>query len=163
MRILLAEDERALSGAIATILKHNNYSVDNVFDGQTALEYLETQFYDALILDVMMPKKDGIDDNEIVFTDTNKIAAITEETAGSYALELYADGKTKGMYEDYKYRAKQTEQGTLYIFLDCTREMTTFRSFLQASVLISLGGAAIVFVLVIILSKIALKIGRAHV
>lgn len=157
MRILLAEDERALSGAIATILKHNNYSVDNVFDGQTALEYLETQFYDALILDVMMPKKDGIDDNEIVFTDTNKIAAITEETAGSYALELYADGKTKGMYEDYKYRAKQTEQGTLYIFLDCTREMTTFRSFLQASVLISLGGAAIVFVLVIILSKIALK------
>ena len=37
MRILLAEDEKALSGALATILKHNNYSVDTVYDGQAAL------------------------------------------------------------------------------------------------------------------------------
>lgn len=60
MRILLAEDEKALSGALATILKHNNYSVDTVYDGQAALEYLEAEIYDLLILDIMMPKKDGI-------------------------------------------------------------------------------------------------------
>lgn len=60
MRILLAEDEKALSGALATILKHNNYSVDTVYDGQAALEYLESEIYDLLILDIMMPKKDGI-------------------------------------------------------------------------------------------------------
>ena len=60
MRILLAEDEIALSGALATILKHNNYSVDIVHDGQAALEYLESEIYDLLILDIMMPKKDGI-------------------------------------------------------------------------------------------------------
>ena len=60
MRILLAEDEKALSGALAAILKHNNYSVDAVYDGQAALEYLESEIYDLLILDIMMPKKDGI-------------------------------------------------------------------------------------------------------
>ena len=60
MRILLAEDEKALSGALATILKHNNYSVDTVYDGQVALEYAESEIYDLLILDIMMPKKDGI-------------------------------------------------------------------------------------------------------
>ena len=60
MRILLAEDEIALSGALAAILKHNNYSVDIVHDGQAALEYLESEIYDLLILDIMMPKKDGI-------------------------------------------------------------------------------------------------------
>lgn len=60
MRILLAEDEKALSGALATILKHNNYSVDTVYDGQAALEYLESEIYDLLVLDIMMPKKDGI-------------------------------------------------------------------------------------------------------
>ena len=60
MRILLAEDEKALSSALAAILKHNNYSVDAVYDGQEALEYLESEIYDLLILDIMMPKKDGI-------------------------------------------------------------------------------------------------------
>ena len=60
MRLLLAEDEQALSKALTAILERNNYSVDAVFDGQTALEYLETGIYDGVILDIMMPKKDGI-------------------------------------------------------------------------------------------------------
>lgn len=60
MRILFAEDERALSKALTTILERNNYSVDAVFDGQEALEYLEADNYDCAILDIMMPKMDGI-------------------------------------------------------------------------------------------------------
>ncbi len=60
MRLLLAEDEQALSKALGTILERNRYSVDRVFDGETALEYLETDNYDGVILDVMMPKVDGI-------------------------------------------------------------------------------------------------------
>lgn len=60
MRILLAEDERALSKALKAILERNNYSVDAVYDGQTALDYLEADNYDGVILDIMMPKKDGI-------------------------------------------------------------------------------------------------------
>ena len=60
MRILLAEDEQALSKALTTILERNNYSVDAAYDGQEALEYLEADNYDGVILDIMMPKVDGI-------------------------------------------------------------------------------------------------------
>lgn len=60
MRLLLAEDEKDLSKALVAILKHNNYSVDAVYDGQDALDYLEAENYDAAILDIMMPKLDGI-------------------------------------------------------------------------------------------------------
>ncbi|MBQ1849733.1 MAG: response regulator transcription factor [Lachnospiraceae bacterium] len=61
MRLLLAEDEEELSEALAAVLRHNNYSVDTVFDGQEALDYLEGQEYDGVILDIMMPKKNGIE------------------------------------------------------------------------------------------------------
>lgn len=61
MRLLLAEDEKDLSDALVTVLKHNNYSVDAVYNGQDALDYLtEGDNYDGAILDIMMPKLDGI-------------------------------------------------------------------------------------------------------
>jgi DNA-binding response OmpR family regulator len=60
MRLLLAEDEVELSNAIVTILKHQNYSVDAVYDGLDAYDYLSAQEYDGAILDIMMPKLDGI-------------------------------------------------------------------------------------------------------
>lgn len=60
MRLLLAEDEKELSDALVTVLKYNHYSVDAVYDGEEALQYLETENYDGVILDIMMPKMDGI-------------------------------------------------------------------------------------------------------
>ena len=60
MRILLVEDDRSLSRAVSTILQKNNYSVDCVENGQMALDYLEKDIYDAVIMDIMMPVMDGI-------------------------------------------------------------------------------------------------------
>ena len=60
MRILLAEDERPLSKALVKIFEKNNYAVDAVYDGADALDYLESGCYDAAVLDIMMPKMDGI-------------------------------------------------------------------------------------------------------
>ena len=60
MRILLAEDERSLSRALVALLERRNYSADAVYDGEEALAYLEAGNYDALILDIMMPKVDGL-------------------------------------------------------------------------------------------------------
>lgn len=60
MRILLAEDERELSNALVAILKHNNYSVDAVYNGEDAFEYAISENYDGLILDIMMPKMSGL-------------------------------------------------------------------------------------------------------
>ena len=60
MRILLAEDERSLSKAVKAILTKNNYSVDTVYDGEEAVLYALAREYDLIIMDIMMPKKDGI-------------------------------------------------------------------------------------------------------
>lgn len=60
MKLLLAEDEKSLSRAIVTILKKNNYTVDAAYDGMEALAYIDTNEYDGIILDVMMPRLDGI-------------------------------------------------------------------------------------------------------
>ena len=60
MRVLLAEDERSMSNALKAILTKNNYSVDAVYDGEEALEYLAAASYDGVVLDIMMPKRDGI-------------------------------------------------------------------------------------------------------
>ena len=60
MRLLLAEDEKSLSRAVAGVLKKTNYSVDTVYNGLEAMEYLENGDYDGVILDIMMPGADGI-------------------------------------------------------------------------------------------------------
>lgn len=61
MRLLLAEDEREMADALSAILNHNHYSVDVVYDGEDALAYIENVDYDGVILDVMMPKKNGFE------------------------------------------------------------------------------------------------------
>ncbi len=61
MKILLAEDERALSSAETAILRHLGYEVDPVFDGEAAIKNAAANVYDCILLDIMMPKKDGIE------------------------------------------------------------------------------------------------------
>ena len=61
MRILLAEDEQELSRALTAILKHSHYEVDAVYDGEDALAYGLAENYDGIILDIMMPKRDGLE------------------------------------------------------------------------------------------------------
>lgn len=60
MRLLLAEDERALSRVLVTIFEKNGYSADPVYNGQDALDYLRSGDYDGAVLDIMMPGLDGI-------------------------------------------------------------------------------------------------------
>ena len=60
MKLLLAEDDRDISSVIVKFLQKNNYLVDAVYDGKEALQYLDCEKYDGVILDVMMPKMDGI-------------------------------------------------------------------------------------------------------
>lgn len=60
MRLLLAEDEQTIARALKVMLEKNKYAVDVVHDGETALDYICATDYDALILDIMMPKMDGI-------------------------------------------------------------------------------------------------------
>lgn len=61
MKLLYAEDEVSMSEAVVDILTYHNYLVDAVYDGETALEYAQTEQYDGIILDIMMPKLDGLE------------------------------------------------------------------------------------------------------
>lgn len=61
MRILYAEDERGLSEAVVDILTYHHYTVDAVYDGETALAYAQLEEYDGIILDIMMPDKSGLE------------------------------------------------------------------------------------------------------
>ncbi len=61
MRILLVEDEKELSRALAKMLTNEGYNVDAVYDGQDGLNFASTGMYDLVLLDVMMPKLNGFD------------------------------------------------------------------------------------------------------
>ena len=61
MKILLAEDELDLNNVVTKYLKKNGYSVDSVFNGEEALDYMEYDEYDLVILDIMMPKVNGFE------------------------------------------------------------------------------------------------------
>ena len=61
MRLLFAEDDRDIAKAVHTLLERSGYSVDAVYNGQDALDYIEQADYDGVILDWMMPKKSGIE------------------------------------------------------------------------------------------------------
>lgn len=93
----------------------------------------------------------------VTTVDTGKIAAITTSEASEYATDLYAKNSDSGFYGNYRYKAVPKSNGTLYIFLDCSRELSSFWSFLVISILISIAGILVVFALVLIFSKIAVK------
>ena len=73
MKLLLAEDTRDLNQALTAILEHEGYQVDPVFDGAAALEKLLASPYDAAVLDIMMPKMDGIE----VLREIRKVHILT--------------------------------------------------------------------------------------
>ena len=60
IKILLADDEKDLAKAVATILTYSNYNVDVVNNGKEAIEKINNKIYDLIILDIMMPVMDGI-------------------------------------------------------------------------------------------------------
>lgn len=76
IRLLLAEDEKTLSNSLVTIIKHNNYSVDAVYNGEDAIDYIETGVYDGAILDIMMPKIDGITVLKTIRAGGNKMPVL---------------------------------------------------------------------------------------
>ena len=61
MKLLFAEDDRDLSAAVKTLLERSGFLVDAVYDGAEAVDYAMAEEYDGIILDWMMPEKDGVE------------------------------------------------------------------------------------------------------
>jgi len=97
------------------------------------------------------------DDGSILASDTEQIAAVSAAEAESITISLYAAGKTDGYYVNYKYIAQPVNEGVQYVFLDCTTDRTAAADFLETSILVSLGGMAVFFFLVLLLSGWVIK------
>lgn len=76
MRILVAEDERDLNALLKKRLEVQKYTVDTCMDGEEALEYLSCAEYDAVILDIMMPKKSGLEVLKQLRSEKNSVPVL---------------------------------------------------------------------------------------
>ena len=92
------------------------------------------------------------EDGTVKEINTGKIAAVSSSEAAEMANRAAASGKTTGYDGNYKYLISDNNGETLYIFLDCTRDLESVRSFLKISILVSLLGALAISLLVVILS-----------
>ena len=97
------------------------------------------------------------ENGDYVSSNLDNVAAISSDSAIGYARELYSKGSISGMYNDYMYRQIDVDGGKMYIFLDCKRDLSSFRSFLLISIIVTIAGEILVFILSAILSKIFLK------
>ena len=99
-----------------------------------------------------------VDENgEVTDCDLDRIAAVDEETAEKYTQTAQQKNKTTGFQGIYRYRVTETEDGAKYVFLDCRREISNFRTVLVTTISVSLLGLAAVFVLVVIFSRMVFR------
>ena len=92
------------------------------------------------------------DDGSLSRISLEFLASLTEEEAGALAESVYASGKEKGFAGEYRYCRTACDGETMLVFLNCQRELATFRSFLYASIAISLAGTLAVFLLLLLFS-----------
>jgi len=97
------------------------------------------------------------DSGNIVSANTGNIAAITSDEALAYAKRIYSSGRQKGFYNIYRYSVSRTDTGTMVLFLDSSHGLNSYRSFFKTSFAVSLVGFLGVFVIVLLLSKRAIK------
>ena len=98
MRILITEDERELSNNIAKILRHEHYEVFQAYDGEEALDFLYSEHVDLLLLDVMMPKLNGIELMRMLREEGNTIPTLM--LTASNMIDDRVDGLDAGA-DDY--------------------------------------------------------------
>ena len=97
------------------------------------------------------------EDGEITDCDLERIAAVDEDTAEEYAKKISTKSGETGFEGIYRYRVTETEDGVKYVFLDCRREISNFRTVLVTTVSVSLLGLAAVLVLVVIFSRMVFR------
>lgn len=107
----------------------------------------ETRFYTVLLGE----------DGTAYDVNVDSIAAVGESEAAEYAEALFRQNKTSGFYGNYRYSAVTTDHGTMYIFVDCTRELTSFWSFFWTSIAVSAGSLVLVFLLLLVFSGKVMK------
>ena len=121
MKILLIEDETLLADSIAAILKGKGFEVETVYDGESGAQYAELGVYDLLILDVMMPKMDGIKALLKIREKRNipviQVSAKSEDTDKIIGLNMGADDYITKPYNPLELLARVKSQLRRYTTL----------------------------------------------
>lgn len=116
------------------------------FEGMTPESPFDTRYFTVTF-----------EDGQISDVNTARIAAIGAKRARSYATELYSHGRTSGFISNYRYAAVAQDGHTTYVFVDCTRELSNFHSFMGASIGISCIGWVGVLALVVVFSGAVIR------
>ena len=131
MRLLLIEDERTLCDAVARRLRRSGYSVDLAYDGEQALQLLEVERYDLVLLDLNLPKKDGM-------TVLRTLRQTDRETK---VLILSARGEVEDKVEGLDAGANDYLAKPFHLAeLEARIRSLTLRQFTQQDVLLTCGG-----------------------
>ena len=131
--------------------KHRERSRDWLFD-ELSPELSPELAYESRYFTVRMSAE-----GNVTSVDTGRISAVDTETAKEYAEELWESSRTSGFVSNYRFLKKDDCGDTVLIFLDCRSRISSFRSFLIYSILVSLAGMVAVAVLVLLLSKMVMK------
>ena len=91
-------------------------------------------------------------DGSLTRLDLDNLASLTQDEAAALAEDVYASGREKGFAGEYRYRRAACDGEIMLVFLNCERELATFRGFLYASIGISLAGTLTVFLLLLLIS-----------
>lgn len=116
------------------------------FEGMTPESPFDTRFFTVTLVD-----------GEVADVDIANIAAVDAERAERFATKLCNKGRTSGFYGNYRFAVSSDGEALTYTFVDCTRELSSFHSFLSASIGISLIGLLAVLLLVWAFSGAAIK------
>ena len=116
------------------------------FEGMTAESPFDTRYFTVTI-----------SSGQVVDVNTARIAAVGTKRASRIASELYSKGWTSGFSSNYRYTATVQGEETTYVFVDCSRELASFRSFLSASVAISCIGWLAVLAIVTVASGAVIR------
>lgn len=148
-------DQEETSDASVVILKELSATyIDRSFDlDKRVADIMDKEApYDTRYFTVTVD-----DDGAIVGVDVNHVAATTAQDACAYALHVSVSGAKHGFYGAYRYRVVDVDEGSLYVFVNCSRELSNFEAFLAASAAIGVGAWLLVLVLVVIFSRIAVR------
>ena len=116
------------------------------FEGMTAESPFDTRYFTVTI-----------SGGQVVDINTSRIAAVGTKRASRIASELHSKGWTSGFSDSYRYIATVQGEETTYVFVDCSRELASFRSFLSASVAISCIGWLAVLAIVTVASGTVIR------
>ncbi|MCD7796830.1 MAG: hypothetical protein LUG95_04265 [Clostridiales bacterium] len=134
--------------------EHNKRDLSNgrIFDNDIGKGFTEETPFETRYFTVILDSS-----GEVMEAKVDHIAAVTAESAGEMAQDVSKGSRESGYKGNYKYRITTDGNQTVCIFVDCSSALSNFKTFLFASVLVSLLGLLLIFVLIVFLSDKAIK------